>query len=676
MAQNSDSNGQSSNGHSPNGHGGYPAGYASGYGGLFDERSGGQDSGIDLGALIYTLWRHKLTVFLGAAIVVMVAVLYLREATRQYETSSLLELSLRRPRIMGQQDAVINDASSVAAGDLLNTQMLKLQGGDLRSDVSAALRKNSRARHFLADLSDEDGNALLDEAVRIELIRRSNLVKISALTSNPVFSAEIANTYASMAVSNVFSANKAISEDAVKWLETQAQAQRVTLQQAEDALLAFQRENLIETKEAERKVGEESISSYNADLAKAVAERNAALARYTEKHPQVLALDAVIETAQKQLATEMERVRELERQTTALHSTLATLQRDRDACDVSYRGVLHRMEEARLSADENTATIKVVESASVPRIPVRPNTLLVLLAAGVVGLGFGVAMALLSDKLADRVWHIPEVTAGLGLKLLGSVPHARRMKRDKLALISQEDKFNAIAESYAGIRGVLDAGNYGKTFLVTSASAEEGKTVCCCNIAIASATSGIRTLLVDLDLRRPRMRQLFGVDLTGRNMIQAQLLSAGTHEDFNSLPVQTKVANLDLVASRATDFLNPAEVLGSARVQRFVKWAGEHYDRVIIDSPPVSVASDSMSLCWAVDSVIFVCRFNRSLKGVVRACIRRVQEVGAKIAGVVVNDVNIKKLGYGYGQAYHGYHYQPDKVYGPQGKRKRPAKTA
>lgn len=661
------------NGTTPNGHHGYPAAY----GGLMDERLTAPDAaGLDIGNLFVVLWRQKVTLVLTTLVVILCGLLYIRVAVREYQSASLLELSLRRPRIMGQQDAVINDVPSASASDLLNTQILKLQGNDLRNDVYRALKHpHSRAAAFLKGISDGDGLAMLGESTRIELIRRSNLVRINVLTSNPVFSATLANTYAHVAVSNVFAANKAVSEDAVKWLATQAEGQRTTLHAAEKALLDFQKVNLVETLEAQRKVGEESISAYNADLAEAVAERNAALARYTEKHPQVIALDAVIATAGKQLADETESVRGLEAKITELKATQAALERDRAAAELSYQGVLRRMEEARLSADENTATIQIVESASIPSDPVRPNVVMVLLASCVAGGVCGIFMALLSEKVSDRVWHVPEITAGLGLRWLGSVPHARRMQRASLALVSREDKFNAISESYAGIRGAIDASNMGKVFLVTSASAEEGKTVCCCNLSIASATSGIRTLLVDLDLRRPRLRHIFDLDVAGKELIQVKLLSQDDGQDFDSLVIATGIPNLSVVASRSSLHLNPSEILGSRRIKRFIEWAARNFDRVIIDSPPVSVASDAMALCASVDAVVFVCRYNKSRKNMVKACVRRLQDVGAKFAGIVINDINPRAMNYGYGHGYYGYHYKPDDSYGVGGSGSRRKRT-
>jgi capsular exopolysaccharide synthesis family protein len=632
---------------------GYGYGYLP-YGPISNWRFG---DGLSLALILRVLWRKKVTFVAMTVFVVLSAVFYLHEAVPVYESRSVIELSVRRPRIMSQQDAVINDVGSISAAEMLNTQLLKLQGVTVRRIVMESLRN----RHpDLVSTNDEDALKYLEGNVKIELIRRSSLVTITAASSNAVLARDMANTYANTAVSNAFTLNKDASDGAVEWLQEQAVAQRKTLQQAEESALNFNKQNQIATLESLRKTSEEAMLTYNKELAGAIAAREAAFAKYTEKHPEVRALDQQIEAIRKQLDLETERTRNTDIQIAEASTRLKALQRDTETCEINYKGILHRMEEARLSADEKTATIKISEPAEIPQKPAHPNKLLVLLLAVVCGPVFGGLLSLFSNKLENRVWNPDETAQETGLLLLGSIPHVRRRDREKLAFASHTEKFDSIAESFAAVRAVVDSDKDIKSILVTSSSKEEGKTICSCNLAISWAHSGLKTLLVDLDMRRPRLRKMFKLLVSGKNVFHVQVLADEASQDFAALPVKSDIPNLDIIPTLPSS-ASPAEILGSLRIQKFLSWASENYDRIVLDSPPMNAASDSMQVGSAVNGVILVCRFNRSKKSMLQFAMRRLQDCGAKMIGLIVNDVRVSKLGYYDNYRYHTYetsHYK------------------
>ena len=498
----------------------------------------------------------------------------------------------------------------------------------------------------------------LAKNVQIELIRRSSLVRIAARSPDPIEASAIANTYADTAVESVIALNKEDSENAVVWLKSQASAQRETLRKAETEILEFRKENQMEALEAQRKTAEEAMLAYNKELTAAVAARDALLSRYTSNHPEVKAQVKTIEAMQKQLNNEIDRARKLERQVAECEARLNALQRDKEACEISYKGILRRMEEARLSADENTATIRIVETAEAPSKPVSPRRTIILLLAMILGPSAGCALAMLTYRLEDRIWSTNDVTDEIGLKILGLVPHVDRSNRKRLALMSFTDKFSPIAESFAGIRGMLDSSQPAKTLLVTSSLPNEGKTICSSNLAIMSAKSGIKTLLVDIDMRRPCLHQICSISSSKANLLST--LSDESTPDFSLLPQPTDVPNLKVVVNRHTGQLSPAEILGSRRVQAFIDWAAQNYERVIIDSPPVMAASDSVVVGGAVDGVILVCCFYRSRKSMAKGAVQQLEDGGATILGAIVNDVRFDKMGYAssfgrYSSGYHSY---------------------
>ncbi len=439
---------------------------------------------------------------------------------------------------------------------------------------------------------------------------------------------------------------------------------------------------------------QEEISGMLQRWSEAVSQREALLTRLTPKHPDVLAQDEALIVIRRQMEESIQRARDtvqsdlslVENQIRSLknesesrrkeleslelsivkgRAALSSLERERDASDMSYRGVLNRIEEARLSADENTATIKTVKTATPPSKPVKPRAMRILLLALVLGSAGGVALVLFTDNLEDYITSTQDLEGDLGLKVLGLVPHMEVAAREELALASMNDRFSQVAEAFAGIRSLIDslAGpKLSRSVLVVSTTAAEGKTITSCNLAIVTAKRGLKTLLVDFDLRRPRVGRMFKVDPQAESLIH--VLNAQRPEDFNRLPRPSGCPNLDIISSRPTQDISAAEIMGSRIVKDFMAWAEQNYDRVIVDSPPYGVVSDAVSLAGLTGCLVIVSRPNKSRKRATGHAIKRLSEAGAHILGAVVNDVDFSKGGFLSNYAYDDTHYNYREPYG------------
>ena len=354
------------------------------------------------------------------------------------------------------------------------------------------------------------------------------------------------------------------------------------------------------------------------------------------------------------MASEQEKLTTLERRIVQVRAQLTTMERERDACDIAYRGILNRIEGARLSADENTAIVKLVESAEVPSTPVPKRSLPILvfgLLLGVLG-GFGLALA--TDTLQDRVSSLADVERGIGIKVLGLIPRIKAGNRADLALATLNQKVGPLIEAFAGIRTLLNSGQYresSKSILIGSSAPQEGKTMVSCNLAIGSAKTGMRTLLVDFDMRRPRLGAIFPQPGEAQSLLK--ILSQGNPSLFDKLPIPAQCKNLDVVFTRASDEANPAEVMASKTVAEFFKWAASRYDRVIVDSPPFGLVSDATVLATLTDSVIIVCRADKTRRRTARHAVRQFTDMGAHVIGAIINNVD-----YGPRSNFSGEHYQ------------------
>ena len=421
-------------------------------------------------------------------------------------------------------------------------------------------------------------------------------------------------------------------------------------------------------------------------LQKTLAEKNSMLARYTANHPEVKIKEKEVEVYTQQFADVVFRALEtckanldlLQRQLAQLtpkrddlikklsdlelkmvsaKMKLEQLERERELADITYKSLLQRTREAQLASDENTAIIKQVEPAFKPTKPVLPNPLIIFPAGPAIGLLLGVLFVLVLDHHEDKIVGISDIEHRLRLKTLAVLPHVRRKKREQLARLVTDDKFSQFAEAVAGLRNLLDSPRYqemSKVVLCMSTQPGEGKTVTSCSLAASCAQSGQRTLLVDFDMRRPRLARIFEKKQGEFNSLPHTLAKADPSL-FASLAVPSGVENLDVVLSKASSEISPANLMGSGIIVEFFTWARQNYDRVVIDSPPFGIVGDVMTLASLVDSVMIMCCPDRTRFQPIKHAARTLAESGARVIGVIVNDVDFGRRNH---FSQYDYHYR------------------
>lgn len=344
------------------------------------------------------------------------------------------------------------------------------------------------------------------------------------------------------------------------------------------------------------------------------------------------------------------------------------LKRDVDSNRQLYEGLLQRLKEAGVVAGLKSSNVTVIDPARVPREPSEPNiprNLALGLMAGILG-GIGLAILL---ELMDNTVNLPEdVEISSGLPVIGVVPATRQIVdgksktggMDKLSirrpavmspppLLSHERPQSQIAEAYRALRtSVLLSSTPPKVILVTSALPQEGKTTTSTNIAIVLAQRGSRVLLIDGDLRRPRIHKFFkGTQVSGLSTL------LNGQDDPSKVIISTPVENLFALFAGPTP-PQPAEMLSSEKMRRFLaQWRNE-YDHIVIDSPPVLSVTDAALLSVEADSVLLVIRSGQTTKDALRRATELLTQVKARIQGVVVNAIDMEQPHYYY---YYGSHY-------------------
>ena len=314
-----------------------------------------------------------------------------------------------------------------------------------------------------------------------------------------------------------------------------------------------------------------------------------------------------------------------------------------------YNALLNLLAKIDASQGFKARTISVSEPAILEAEPVYPKKVKGLLVAAFVGLGLGVAIAFFFEYIDDSIKLAEEVERDLQLPFLGMIP-AAQWNPDDLS-VHRLDKLKqqgGVAESYRVVRSAIIFSTPReklRSMLVTSAVPREGKTTTCVNLAIGFSQVEDRVLLIDADLRRGEIHKYFGFEKD--KGLADILLGEATAEEVIK---RGDVAKLDVITCGAYP-ANPAELLLGWRLKEFLDWAYKHYDRVIVDCPPVMGIADSAILGSAVDGVLFIIWAGRTSRRYVRVAKMTAVSRGAKVFGFVLNNLEPGRVGY--------YHYYP-----------------
>lgn len=434
-------------------------------------------------------------------------------------------------------------------------------------------------------------------------------------------------------------------------------------------------------------------------------KRSQLLIKYTDQHPEILAVNEQLkrvdeylkksaeevlaslksryESTQKrrdELAVDYQRELSKSNQDSQDMTRLGTLNQEIETTKQLYNSVLQRQQEMQLGQDSDKApnSITIATMAKVPDSPIGPQRSRNIFIACFVSLFAGIGLAFLLDVVDDTLKSMDDVSRYIQLPTLAMIPHSRDEKKflrsksqpsdgNATALVTMSDARSPMAEAYRHLRTSLlfsSAGRPPKTILITSGQPMEGKTTTAINTSISLAQTGAETIIVDCDLRRPRVHTYFGLDnekgLT--NYLSGERDLNGLIQTFDKLP------NLKLLSCGPIS-PNPAELLGSEEMRGLLETLKENFSHVIVDTPPILSFTDAAILATQVDGVLIVAMGGRSSRALVRRVKLRLMDVGAKIFGVVLNGMkksNSADYEYGYNAGYYSRYYAEDAISTPK----------
>jgi capsular exopolysaccharide synthesis family protein len=337
------------------------------------------------------------------------------------------------------------------------------------------------------------------------------------------------------------------------------------------------------------------------------------------------------------------------------------LLRDVEADRTLYESVLTRLKETDVTRSVTQSPIRVVSRPLLPERPVKPNKPRIIAASAFAGLAIGLALATLLRLFDGSLKTSDEAERRLGLRPLGVIPDCPEMRsRSEEPLLSAHPQ-SAASEAFRALRTSLSllgkGDHHPKTFLFTSALPGDGKSSCAINCAMAFAQQGLRTLLIDADIRIPTLATTFFGSENERGLTDVL-----THQMHLSEAIRNPGLPHFHVLCAGTRTSTPAEVLGNGEFARIVARARSDFDRVVIDSAPVHAVPDTQLLAGHVEATVLVVKASRTPAQAALRAVRKLTEAGAKPVGFIFNRVPPRGLEY-YDQRYTlaGYGPKPTK---------------
>ena len=403
--------------------------------------------------------------------------------------------------------------------------------------------------------------------------------------------------------------------------------------------------------------------------------------RYGPEHPKMMAANARLQSVQTELKQQVLQVatgiekeyrvaqrneQNLATQFAAVKQEVASLNRKEfrlreleqqvETDQRLYEMFFNRARETSENIGFQTAHARVVEKATPPISPIKPDKKRIVMIAFLLSALLGVGLAILRDLLDNTLKSPDDIIEKLSSPLLGVLPDIKQKKgHDGPYMGYLEDVKSGFAEAMRSIRtGLVLSGleNPHKITVVTSTNPSEGKSTVAINLAAALAQME-RVLLIDADLRRPSVASAFKLP-SGTPGLSSVLAQTDTLEDC----VHTVAAGFDVLPAGILP-ANPQEMLSTLHFKNMLKTLSEQYDRVIIDSAPVNAVSDSLILATMADSLVYVAKADVTPRKLVQKNINLIKRSNLPLTGVVLNRMDTKKQDayYGKGGYYDNYGY-------------------
>lgn len=498
---------------------------------------------------------------------------------------------------------------------------------------------------------------------RVQLIeqgKQSNVISVTLEDSDRDRLRRILDEIGAQYVHQNIQRKAAEAEKTLEFLDKQLPEFKRQLEGSEDAYANFRNKNGTIAFDEEAKAVLGQAVQLQTKLLETEQQRLELRSRFTETNPKVRVIDGQIAAFRHELDAIERRVSAMP----VLQRDALRLERDVRVNGELYKSLLNSSLQLRLVKEGKVGNVRLLDMATEPKRPVRPQKPLIVALSLMLGLLAGIAFAIARSKMASGIHNPQEIEDRLGLNVYSVVPLALEQERilQRIAggvggvqVLAITEPESLAIESLRNLRislqlALMESGN--NRVLITGATPGVGKSFVSGNFAAIMAEAGRRVLLVDADLRKGHLHTAFGLPRKGG---LADVL-AGDMTSEQAIHSQV-TPNLDVLTTGNYPF-NPASMMLSSTLREFLDAMSARYDLVVIDSPPVLVAADAAAVAAYAGAILLVARDSLTQLGELNESVKRLAHAGQRVSGVVFNGMDLSRRHYGsYGYKYGGYRY-------------------
>lgn len=573
----------------------------------------------------------------------------------------------------------IDDPSIVITSNGDGTFSIKKDGAEIASGKSGELIKKGQLVILVNEIQAKKGtsfkvskiselaaiNDLLDKFDVGDKGKNTGVLGLSMTGENPVLIKEILNSIAKNYLEQNVERKSEEDAKSLGFLNDQLPKIRESLDVAEEKLNKFRQKNDSVDLSLEAKSVLDSIVSVDTQLNELTFKEAEISKLYTKVHPSYRAL------LEKRKTLEDERDK-LNKRVSAMPNTqqeILRLSRDVQSGQEVYMQLLNKEQELNISKASTVGNVRIIDQAITQVKPVKPRKAIALLLSIILGAAASIGYVLLRAFL-HRGIESPEQLEELGINVYSSVPLSEWQQKKDFEFRSKNKKKNADSnlllafgnpadlaiEAIRSLRtslhfAMMEAKN--NVLMISGASPGIGKTFISANLAAVISQTGKKVLFIDSDMRKGYAHELIGLD--GKNglsdVLSGKINVAATIK-------KTAFENFDFMP-RGQIPPNPSELLMHSRFSEVIKWASENYDFVLVDTPPILAVTDAAIIGKHAGTALMVARFELNSPKEVEVSIRRFEQNGIDIKGVILNAVMKKASNYySYGYDYYDYSYK------------------
>lgn len=576
-------------------------------------------------------------------ITTLIAAIYSFVADEVYEATVTLRIQRESANLVPPLESTLYAGTRDL--DYFQTEMKLFKSRRLAAAVVSQLEQMRRPFQPEGVADFEERVTLFMKKIDVRAEPRTQLIYVTVEDKDRVNARDYANLVAETFIRQRIQDQMENARHYSDYLYASITNQEEIIRLREEELREFRRRNSYDELEAET-------------LRKTLAKRLEDLAEHERK---LYGASSLSEAEQRRVKEQLDlitaAIADLRRQIASNENTrveIKILEQQIQTAQAQYQGLLQMYERVGvLSREFDPRTTSIVDRAVLPTRPAKPRKTLNMLLGMLFGIILGVSIAFFAEYLDDTVKSPNDIETVLRLPFLGLIPSVtKNMSVAPVETIVESEPKGTVAEAYRTIRTniLFSSDRQIKCIVVTSSGPGEGKTTTAINIAHVMARAGDRTLLIDADMRRPRIQKVFGIDGRAKGLSNYLIGNASETEPFYRTP-----SDLLEVMVAGPIPPNPVELLNSPRLQRLMEHVRARYDRIIIDTPPVIAVTDPAILSRLADAVILTVHGGRAHRDVVKRAAEVLRNVGGQILGVILNNVNIFRASY-YDYYYYSYY--------------------